>query len=67
MLTDGASRIVERYGRTWPEVLDLAEKEGPMRVITDVRDGDAATPAGTYRGKQFDDATVVLGQGFGDG
>jgi hypothetical protein len=65
MLTDGASRVVERYGRTWPDTIELADKEGPARVIAEVRAGDAASPAGAYRGKRFDDATVVLCQGFG--
>jgi hypothetical protein len=67
LLTDGAARLVERYGRTWPEVLDLAEKEGPARVIADVREAAAAAAAGTHRGKRFDDATVVLCRGFSRG
>jgi hypothetical protein len=59
LVTDGAGRLVERYGRGWLDALDLVDKHGPGRLIAEVRAGDAAAPAGT-RGKRFDDATVVL-------
>lgn len=60
MVTDGASRLVERYGYDWPGLLDKAYRGGPGSLVEAVRAHERATPAGTYRGKQFDDATVVL-------
>lgn len=64
VLTDGGSRLVERFGLLdWTGLLDLAEAEGPAEVIRRTRAAEALeTPqerAGRH-GKQYDDATVVL-------
>lgn len=58
LLTDGASRLVERYRRQWLDVLNLAERDGPESVARQAHEHDAVATA--RRGKQFDDATVVL-------
>jgi hypothetical protein len=58
LLTDGASRYVERYGKTWDELLDVLTTDGPSELIRRVRAIDATrTRSG---GKQYDDASVVL-------
>jgi hypothetical protein len=67
LFTDGASRLVERYGRSWTEALDLLTEQGPARLLAAVRFGDATTPAGTYSGKPIDDATAVLCTGLRGG
>ncbi|WP_433163979.1 protein phosphatase 2C domain-containing protein [Kribbella sp. CA-247076] len=58
VLTDGASRYVERYGYTWDELVDLLTADGPRRLVERVREHDAAADVG--RGKRYDDATAVL-------
>jgi hypothetical protein len=57
LLTDGASRYSERYGHPWDDLLDVLTTEGPRRLIDRVRAHDATS---TGRGKQYDDASVVL-------
>ncbi|ADD41550.1 protein phosphatase 2C domain-containing protein [Stackebrandtia nassauensis] len=57
LLTDGASRLADRYGRDWPDLLVTAEKSGPQTLLNEVRAADATAPAS--RGKRFDDATAV--------
>jgi len=61
LVTDGVSRLVERYGWSWPELLDVLEKQGPAAAVRAVRAAEAATPPGAYRGKRHDDATAVFG------
>jgi hypothetical protein len=58
VLTDGAARLVEHFGRGWPEVFALATEHGPRAVLEEVRRREAIHPAG--RGKRFDDATFAL-------
>jgi hypothetical protein len=60
VMTDGVTRLVERYGRTWADILERLDKHGPTQVVDDVRYEERATPSGTYRGKAHDDATIVL-------
>ncbi|MFC0628043.1 protein phosphatase 2C domain-containing protein [Kribbella deserti] len=60
VLTDGASRYADRYGHSWSELLELLQEEGPAELIRRVHAADAAAPAGKYRGKRYDDATVAL-------
>ncbi|WP_323747293.1 protein phosphatase 2C domain-containing protein [Catenulispora pinisilvae] len=60
LMTDGITRLVERYGRTWLDVLERMDKYGPREVVADVRAEELATPSGTYRGKVHDDATAVF-------
>jgi len=60
LLTDGASRYVERYGRTWAELLDVLSTEGPGELVRRVWAYDETAPAESFRGKRYDDASVVL-------
>jgi len=61
VLTDGAARLVEHFGRGWPEVFALAGEHGPRAVLAEVRRLEAgAPPAHPMRGKRFDDATFAL-------
>ncbi|MGH3447937.1 MAG: protein phosphatase 2C domain-containing protein, partial [Nocardioidaceae bacterium] len=61
LFSDGASRLVERHGRSWAELLTLLEQEGPAEVLRQVRTADAEAPADPqrHRGKTHDDATAV--------
>lgn len=60
LMTDGITRLVERYGRTWFDVLERMDKYGPRLVVADVRGEELATPSGSYRGKVHDDVTAVF-------
>ncbi len=65
LMSDGLSRLGERYGYSWREVLDLVKSHGPAATIDTVHDRDAqretpAVPVGrTTSGKRFDDATAA--------
>jgi hypothetical protein len=60
LLSDGLTRLVERYGWTWPTLLDEGERQGAKALIRSVHDADrAAEPTGA-RGKTSDDATGVF-------
>jgi hypothetical protein len=60
LVTDGVTRLVERYGRTWPDLLDRLDKNGPRELVAEVRAEELATPTGTFRGKVHDDVTAVI-------
>jgi hypothetical protein len=66
LLTDGASRLAERYGRPWRELLDLADRAGVRELLRQVHREDAAaqrireSTGESVRGKVYDDATAVL-------
>jgi serine/threonine protein phosphatase PrpC len=64
MFSDGGSRLTERFDLIdWRELLDLLEKHGPIELIRQTREAEAAeTPQerAARRGKQYDDATAVL-------
>ncbi|MGC9667943.1 hypothetical protein ACNTMW_15485 [Planosporangium sp. 12N6] len=60
LLTDGASRVVERFGLLdWPQLLDVLTVRGPAELTRQVR---RAELAGYYKphSKRHDDATVAL-------
>ncbi|MEZ0070465.1 hypothetical protein ABIA32_006518 [Streptacidiphilus sp. MAP12-20] len=59
-MTDGVSRLVERYGWTWTELLDALTTDGPAHALAAVRKAELAMPDGSFRGKRHDDATVLL-------
>ncbi|RAO37441.1 hypothetical protein PSN13_01423 [Micromonospora saelicesensis] len=59
VLSDGAARLVERFGGTWEQVLQLAGEAGPRAVIEAVRHREHSDDAGRSRGKRFDDATLA--------
>ena len=57
VLTDGAARYSEIYGRSWQSLLGLLAGSGPRALIGDVRELEtAAPPPGA---KAHDDATAV--------
>ena len=68
LVTDGVSRLVDRYGWSWNRLMETAVAEGPRRLIAAVHAEDALAgdPDGPWpqpvRGKRFDDATAVLCQ-----
>ncbi|WP_282202472.1 protein phosphatase 2C domain-containing protein [Kitasatospora fiedleri] len=62
MVTDGVSRLVERYGWSWERLLDTLAKQGPEQAVQAIRDAELATEPGTFRGKRHDDVTAVYGQ-----
>ncbi|WP_309237114.1 protein phosphatase 2C domain-containing protein [Actinomadura sp. BRA 177] len=59
VLSDGASRLVERFEQMeWDELLQLLDEEGPRELVRRTRVTEAT---GTKpRGKQYDDATAVF-------
>jgi Protein phosphatase 2C len=60
VLSDGASRLVDRYGRSWTELLDILDREGPRRLVEHTRAAESSMPPDPYGGKRHDDATAVL-------
>jgi hypothetical protein len=64
LLSDGAARLVERFGlMDWPELLDLLVTDGPEDLIRRTRQAERAetdAKRATRRGKRHDDATAVL-------
>ncbi|KXK59810.1 hypothetical protein AWW66_22325 [Micromonospora rosaria] len=60
LCSDGVSRLTERYGWTWREVLDLGTANGPSALIRAVREAERGDPdPRRWRGKRHDDTTVV--------
>lgn len=61
LVTDGATRLVERYGWSWAKLLDRLEEDGPDAVIDDVRREDAQVVQGVHRGKwPHDDISILF-------
>lgn len=64
LFSDGAARLVERYGQLdWPGLLDLLDRHGPQAVIQRTRAAEQAetdAERAGRRGKRHDDATAVL-------
>lgn len=63
VLTDGAARLVQVFGRTdWAGALSLLRGHGPGELIARVRAEERADPDGKAhpRGKPYDDATAVF-------
>jgi len=60
LATDGATRLVHRYGWSWDQFLDRAQTRGPRSLLTGVRTADLSAEQGKWRGKPCDDATVVF-------
>jgi hypothetical protein len=62
VLSDGASRLVDRFGlATWEEVLKTLDTRGPRELLRQVRDAENSDLDGSRwpRGKAHDDATVA--------
>jgi len=61
LVTDGATRLTERYSWSWEKLLDRIEEDGPEAVIEEVRREDAQVPQGTQRGKwPHDDISILF-------
>jgi hypothetical protein len=61
-LSDGASRLVDRFGlATWEDILKMLDTYGPRELLRQVREAENSDLAGSRwpRGKAHDDATVV--------
>ncbi|MFJ2060293.1 hypothetical protein ACIOMM_30750 [Streptomyces sp. NPDC087908] len=62
LLTDGASRLVDSFGKlSWEELLDLLRTEGPAALLDRTREVEVTDPVGERwpRFKQSDDATAA--------
>jgi hypothetical protein len=62
LLSDGATRITERYDQlSWAALLDAVRDHGPAHLIGQVRAAEHSDPECTRwpRGKARDDATVI--------
>ncbi|MFG2000195.1 integrase [Spirillospora sp. NPDC048911] len=62
LLTDGATRLVDGFGRTdWPGLIGMIDEHGPAGLIGRTRDAERTDPDGARwpRNKIHDDATVV--------
>lgn len=60
LLTDGVTRLVERYDWSWPDLLRALDEKGPAELISLTRAAERATTHGRFVGKRHDDATAVL-------
>jgi hypothetical protein len=63
LLTDGATRLADRFGiNDWRELVHLLEEYGPEALIQRTREAELTDPDGRRwpRGKRHDDATVAL-------
>jgi hypothetical protein len=60
IFSDGASRLAERHGLSWADLLELLDDQGPSRLIAQVREADESVAPGAVPGKRHDDATAVL-------
>lgn len=62
VLSDGATRLVDRFGLLeWPSFLDVMAEQGPDAIIQQVRAAAASDPDGRRwpRGKRHDDASAA--------
>jgi hypothetical protein len=62
LLSDGATRITERYNQlSWAALLDAVRDHGPAHLIRQVRAAEDSDPGCTRwpRGKARDDATII--------
>jgi hypothetical protein len=67
VLSDGATRLVDRFGlATWDDLLATLRDGGPMELLRQVRSAEASDPDGVRwrRGKIFDDATAAYCHDF---
>jgi hypothetical protein len=64
VLSDGAARLVERFGLLdWRGLLDVLDHEGPAELIRRTRraeESETEAERAGRRGKRHDDATAVL-------
>lgn len=60
LFSDGATRLVERYGYSWEGLMSTAVDEGVTSLLTSVRDKEKADLAFRERAKRHDDATGII-------
>jgi hypothetical protein len=58
MLTDGATRLIDHYGRTWTDVFPDLVARGPRWLVEETRRAERERPL-PY-GKKHDDATALV-------
>ncbi|TCO44790.1 protein phosphatase 2C domain-containing protein [Actinocrispum wychmicini] len=58
LFSDGVTRLVDRYGWTWRDMMAVLDKNGPADLIASTRAAERTTPG--FPGKPHDDATAVL-------
>lgn len=66
LLTDGVTRLVERYDWSWRDLVSALDETGPAEVISLTRQAERRTPHGRFVGKRHDDATAALCRFAGD-
>jgi hypothetical protein len=59
LLSDGAYRLVERFGRTLPDLLRIIDRTGPAGLVAETRRAEYDTDR-RLPGKRHDDATVAV-------
>ncbi|GLW31876.1 protein phosphatase 2C domain-containing protein [Actinoplanes regularis] len=62
LLSDGASRLVDRFGlATWSQLLATLSSQGPAELVSQVRRAEKSDETGDRwpRGKTYDDATAI--------
>ncbi len=57
LFSDGASRMADRYGYSWPGIFGLLRSAGPGHLVTLLRAAEGSNPLPDD--KQHDDATAV--------
>lgn len=65
LLSDGASRVVDRFHlMEWPQAMEALKTHGPSEIIRLVREAENSDPQGARwpRGKKSDDATIIFWQ-----
>jgi hypothetical protein len=63
VLSDGATRLVDRFGLLdWPSFLNVLAEQGPNAIIQQVRAAEHSDPEGQRwpRGKRHDDASAAF-------
>ncbi|WP_329493819.1 hypothetical protein [Kitasatospora herbaricolor] len=60
VLSEGAARLPERYGWSWPRFMAELSDSGPGQIIAVTREAETGTAAGAFRGRTHDTAAVVL-------
>ena len=63
VLSDGATRLVDRFGLVdWPSLLTILAEQGPDAIIAQVRAAEHSDPDGQRwpRGKRHDDASAAF-------
>lgn len=60
LFSDGLTRLVERYGRSWDDLMGSAAKQGLWQLLTLLRETESTDPGLAHRAKRHDDATGVM-------